>query len=120
MEEIGFSSSINDDCNLIGGSFGVEARCVMEDPSHQAKVVGKQRVPVRYILWFGAVVFGGVLLWRLFLEFPGQLTGGDYPSLVKLLLILVVLEMFQQKYKLIHLYQFGKNVKVLENNHQQF
>jgi len=63
----------------------------MGEARERGKVERKRRIPLRKILWIGAVLFGGILLWRLFVVFPGRLTASDYPHLTKLLLLLVVL-----------------------------
>ena len=55
------------------------------------------------------MIFGGVFLWRLSTEFPGQLSGGDYPSLVKLLLILVVLSLALLAFKRKHIRRAIRN-----------
>ena len=89
MGEIGFRSSIIIDCLCTGAVMG--RRCAMGEARERGKVERKRCIPLRKVLWIGAALFGGILLWRLFVVFPGRLTASDYPHLTKLLLLLIVL-----------------------------
>ncbi len=78
MAEIGLRSSIIIDCLCTGAVIG--GRCAMGEAGERGTVERNRRIPLRKVLWIGAALFGGILLWRLFVVFPGRLMAFRLPS----------------------------------------